>query len=115
MTRTYAFMQVDAFTTTPLMGNPYAVLPDAEVLSEPEMQAIAREMNLSETAFILPEQDTYFRRRYFMPMEEVPLAGHPTIASVYALRELGRIPAEQNVVRMRLSSGIVTVEIRAAP
>ena len=78
------------------------------------MQAIAREMNLSETAFILPAPDADFRCRYVMPLEEVPLAGHPTIASVHALRELGRIPAERDVVRLHLSAGVVTVEIRPA-
>ena len=114
MIRAYEFVQVDAFTTTPFMGNPCAVLPDAEGLGDAEMQAIAREMNLSETAFVFPETDVDFRCRYFTPLEEVPLAGHPTIASVHALRELGRIPAEQEVVRLRLNAGIVSVEIRPA-
>ena len=94
MPRQYDLLQVGAFTTTPFAGNPCAVIPDAQGLDEATMQAIAREMNLSETAFVLPSAEADFKCRYFTPAEEVPLAGHPTIATVHALGELGRIPAD---------------------
>lgn len=112
MPRQYDLLQVDAFTTTPFAGNPCAVIPDAQGLDEATMQAIAREMNLSETAFVLPSAEADFKCRYFTPAEEVPLAGHPTIATVHALRELGRIPADAGVVRLELAVGVIDVEVR---
>lgn len=108
----YDVIQVDAFTTTPLTGNACAVLPDAMGLSEEAMLAIAREMNLSETAFVLPSKVADFRCRYFTPAEEVPLAGHPTIATVHALAELGRIDAGTDEVTIELPAGVVSVELR---
>ena len=89
--RTYELVQVDAFTRLAFAGNPCAVLPDAAGLSDEEMQQIAREMNLSETAFVFASEAADFKCRYFTPAEEVPLAGHPTIATVHALRERGAI------------------------
>ena len=83
--RRYTVVQVDAFTTTPLLGNPCAVLPDARGLSDAEMRAIAREMNLSETAFVFPSDKADFRFRYFTPATEIPLAGHPTISTAHVL------------------------------
>ena len=90
--RRFTVVQVDAFTTTPLQGNPCAVLPDARGLSAAEMQAITREMNLSETAFVFPSDKADFRFRYFTPAAEIPLAGHPTISTAHVLAEEGRIP-----------------------
>jgi PhzF family phenazine biosynthesis protein len=83
--------QVDAFTTTPFMGNPAGVVTQARGLTEKEMQFIAREMNLSETAYILPPSvdDADLRIRWFTPSAEVPLCGHATIASFHALAEEG--------------------------
>lgn len=112
MARSYDFLQVDAFTTVPLQGNPCAVFPDAPDLSDEEMLAIAREMNLSETAFVLPSATADFRCRYFTPFEEVPLAGHPTIATVHALAEIGWIAADQTSVRLELTAGTIAVERR---
>lgn len=108
----YELLQVDAFTTTPLTGNPCAVLPDAAGLDDEAMLAIAREMNLSETAFVLPSEVADFRCRYFTPAEEVPLAGHPTIATVHALAELGRVPADRDHVTLELPAGVVGVDLR---
>jgi PhzF family phenazine biosynthesis protein len=87
--------QVDVFTRTPLCGNPLAVVLDARELSTDEMQAIAREMNLSETTFVLapttPESD--YRLRIFTPRSELPFAGHPTIGTVHTIIEEGRTEA----------------------
>jgi trans-2,3-dihydro-3-hydroxyanthranilate isomerase len=112
---TYPFMQVDAFTRTPLGGNPCAVIFDAAGLDEARMLAIAREMNLSETAFLLPSQVADFRARYFTPAEEIPLAGHPTIAAVYALVDSGRLPlaGDTTTLSLELQVGPIPVEIHA--
>lgn len=112
----YPLYQVDAFTTTPLGGNPCAVLFDCDDLSEATMQAIAREMNLSETAFVWKKPDGHFRARYFTPAEEIPLAGHPTIATVYALVDSGRLtlPGDYLEIPLELRDGPINVEIFAS-
>src|SRR5438128_9812772 len=92
--RTYEFVQLDVFTRTPLTGNPLAVFTDARGLSDGEMQALAREMNLSETTFILPRERATEARagkqvRIFTVAEELPFAGHPTLGTalyLYSLR-----------------------------
>ena len=89
--RTLAMLQVDAFTRVPLQGNPCAVILEAEGLSDRTMQAVALEMNLSETSFVVGSEVADFGVRYFTPAEEIPLAGHPTIATVHALVEWGRL------------------------
>jgi PhzF family phenazine biosynthesis protein len=81
---------VDAFTDRPFAGNPAAVCILAEPAQEPWMQLVAREMNLSETAFLNPEGDS-FRLRWFTPTIEVDLCGHATLASAHALWESGRL------------------------
>lgn len=107
------FLQVDAFTVTPLEGNPCAVVLDADELDAPAMQAIAREMNLSETAFVLRSEVAELRARYFTPAEEIPLAGHPTIATLHALVEEGRIELEDDArhLALELEAGVVGVEL----
>src|SRR5437773_11633005 len=92
--RTYEFVQLDVFTRTPLTGNPLAVFTDARGLSDGEMQALAREMYLSETTFILPRERATEARagkqvRIFTVAEELPFAGHPTLGTalyLYSLR-----------------------------
>ena len=109
---TYDVVWVDAFTTTPLQGNACAVLLDAHDLDEARMLAIAREMNLSETAYVFPGGDgADFSVRYFTPMGEIPLAGHPTIATTHALRETGRIAADRDDVLLRMPAGLIPVRI----
>ena len=83
--------QVDAFTETPLTGNPAGVVLNAKGLSDQQMQIVAREMALPETAFLLPPTtpDADLRIRWFTPNTEVPLCGHATIASFHALAEEG--------------------------
>ena len=118
MPKTYPFMQVDAFTTRPLSGNACAVVFDADDLDTDTMQAIAREQNLSETSFVLrPSAGSRadFRARYFTPGEEIPLAGHPTIATGFALVDSGRLkldPArDRTTIALELNVGPIRVDI----
>nr|PZN45652.1 MAG: 2,3-dihydro-3-hydroxyanthranilate isomerase [Actinomycetota bacterium] len=88
----HPYVILDVFTDTPLEGNALAVFPEAAAIPAARMQAIAREMNLSETVFILPaEGDGDARIRIFTPVEELPFAGHPTLGAAHHLAErLGR-------------------------
>jgi trans-2,3-dihydro-3-hydroxyanthranilate isomerase len=110
---TYPFMQIDAFTTQPLGGNPCAVVFDCADIPDEIMQAIAKEMNLSETSFVWRMDDGRFRARYFTPAEEIPLAGHPTIATVFSLVETGRLKLEGDYLKIPLvlRDGPIDVEI----
>ena len=88
--RTYEFVQVDVFTQTPLAGNPLAIFTDGRGLNDGEMQALAREMNLSETTFILPRDPATEARegkkvRIFTVQQELPFAGHPTLGTALHL------------------------------
>jgi trans-2,3-dihydro-3-hydroxyanthranilate isomerase len=88
--RTYDFVQVDVFTQTPLAGNPLAIVTDARGLNDDEMQTLAREMNLSETTFILPRDAATEARdgkkvRIFTVEQELPFAGHPTLGTALHL------------------------------
>jgi trans-2,3-dihydro-3-hydroxyanthranilate isomerase len=90
MAASYDFVQLDVFTQMPLAGNPLAVFTDARGLTDKQMQALAREMNLSETTFILPREPeleaTYGKRvRIFTTREELPFAGHPTLGTAFYL------------------------------
>ncbi len=90
--RRLPFVQVDVFTSVPLEGNQLAVFADGSSLSDAEMQALAKEMNLSETTFILPrdcatERERGVRVRIFTVNEELPFAGHPTLGTAMVLRE----------------------------
>jgi trans-2,3-dihydro-3-hydroxyanthranilate isomerase len=110
---TFPFMQVDAFTDRPLGGNPCAVLFDTDQLDDETMLAIAKEMNLSETSFIRKSNLADFGARYFTPEVEIPLAGHPTIATVYALIESGRLTHHEKpkTITLELKDGPINVEI----
>jgi trans-2,3-dihydro-3-hydroxyanthranilate isomerase len=95
--RRLPFTQFDVFTSRALEGNPLAVFPDGRGLSDDEMQAIAKEMNLSETTYILPrdaqtEKERGIRVRIFTVQEELPFAGHPTLGTAFALRETAERP-----------------------
>ena len=108
--------QVDAFTTTPHAGNPAGVVLDAKGLSDQQMQVIAREMNVSETAFILPpsKSGADVRIRWFSPTTEVPLCGHATIASFHSLAEEGRLEMSGNGeyhFDLETASGILPVDV----
>ena len=112
---TLPLLWIDAFTTIPYEGNPCAVVLDAEPLDERAMQTIAREMNLSETAFVRRSNEADFAVRFFTPAEEIPLAGHPTIAVVKALLETGRIRhgGGTTEIRLELRDGPISVRIEA--
>lgn len=109
----YGMIQVDAFTDQALGGNPCAVVFDADDLSSQTMLAIAREMNLSETAFVLRSQVADFRVRYFTPAEEIPLAGHPTIATTFALIDSRRVAlkADRMTITLEMQVGPIRVDI----
>jgi trans-2,3-dihydro-3-hydroxyanthranilate isomerase len=107
----YHIVQVDVFTERPLAGNPLAVVLDARGLDDGEMQAVAREMNLSETTFVLPatRPDCAARVRIFTPAREVPFAGHPTVGTSWVLATRGLLPA--GVSRILLEEGIGPVPV----
>lgn len=111
MRRIEAF-KVDAFTTTPFAGNPAGVVPDAKGLTEREMQQIAREMNVSETAFLLPpsKPGADMRLRYFTPTSEIKLCGHATVATFHVLSSSGRLPGPR--VKLETNAGVLDVEVR---
>ena len=113
--KTYPFMQVDAFTKRPLAGNPCAVLFDTESLSDEQMLAIAKEMNLSETSFVRRSEVAEVAARYFTPAEEIPLAGHPTIATIFALIDSGRLSltGDYTTISLELQVGPIPIEIFA--
>jgi trans-2,3-dihydro-3-hydroxyanthranilate isomerase len=109
----FPFMQIDAFTDRPLGGNPCAVLFDTDDLDAETMLAIAKEMNLSETAFIRESEVADYGARYFTPAVEIPLAGHPTIATVFALLESGRLTfkGKPKEISLELKDGPIKVEV----
>lgn len=101
-----ALFQVDAFTAAPFHGNPAAVCLLDGPAQETWMQHVAREMNLSETAFVHPEGKG-FRLRWFTPAVEVELCGHATLATAHVLYETGRLPQDV-VARFETLSGALT-------
>lgn len=104
--------QVDAFTATPFRGNPAAVCLLAEPADEAWMQQLAAEMNLSETAFLVPIEDGY-NLRWFTPTIEVDLCGHATLASAHTLWEAGYLAPEQQA-RFHTRSGLLTADRKGA-
>jgi PhzF family phenazine biosynthesis protein len=103
---TVPLYQVDAFTDRPFAGNPAAICLLSEPRGELWMQDVAREMNLSETAFLSPEADGY-RLRWFTPVVEVDLCGHATVASAHVLWQAGRV-GPQDPARFYSRSGLLT-------
>lgn len=123
MSRRFRFRQVDVFTDRPLNGNPLVVFPDPEGLSDAEMQGLAREMNVSETAFVLPptargtEFGADYRLRIFTPGVELPFAGHPSIGAAWVLAHEGRFPlrAPWTTVRAELAIGVLPLSLAVEP
>ena len=107
----YRLYQVDAFTTERFAGNPAGVVPNADGLTDHQMQAIARELNNSETAFICEPQhaDHHVRVRFFTPTTEVPSCGHATIAAHYVRAVENALPT--CTVVQKIGAGILPVEI----
>src|SRR6266511_4095594 len=116
MSRSYEFVQLDVFTKTPLTGNPLAIFTDARRLTDQQMQALAREMNLSETTFVLPrepqvEAQEGKRVRIFTVEEELPFAGHPTLGTALYMHSTAASRADDIV--LELNAGKIGVRFRA--
>lgn len=106
---TIEILQVDAFTSQPFAGNPAAVCFLHEPCETEWMQSVAAEMNLSETAFLLPQEEGY-SLRWFTPAAEVDLCGHATLASAHVLYETNRLPAH-TMARFYTRSGLLTASL----
>lgn len=114
-TRSLLFYTADAFAEEPFGGNPVAVIPDATDLTEREFQQIAREMNLSETVFVVPPTDpaAIVKLRIFTPTQEIPFAGHPVIGTFFVLSLLQKFPLTQPLTRyvFECNIGLFPVEL----
>ena len=107
----HRYVIADVFTDTPLEGSPVAVCTDAGDLSSELMQRIAREMNLSETVFVLPgDGDADARIRIFTPSTELPFAGHPTLGTALILGE----PTDKDMITLATGAGLVAVRFERA-
>jgi trans-2,3-dihydro-3-hydroxyanthranilate isomerase len=107
--RTFRYVVVDVFTDVPLAGNQLAVFTDARDLTGEEMQSLAREMNFSETVFVLPPSnpEADVRMRIFTPALELPFAGHPTLGTAFVLGG----PLSKIVIRLETGAGVIPVEL----
>lgn len=108
-----AFQQVDVFTSVPFLGNPVAVVLEADGLDSAAMQRIARWTNLSETTFVLPptRPGADYRLRIFTPGAELPFAGHPTLGSAHALLRAGRITPRDGRLVQECAAGLITLTV----
>jgi len=115
--RRLQFYQADVFTDEPFGGNPVAVFPDADGLTDVELQQIAREMNLSETVFVFPptDQAAVVKMRIFTPTQEIPFAGHPVIGTFFVLGTLDRLALREPVTRVlqECNLGLFPVDIHS--
>jgi trans-2,3-dihydro-3-hydroxyanthranilate isomerase len=116
--RTYEFIQLDVFTQMPLAGNPLAIFPDARGLNDTEMQSLAREMNLSETTFILPRDAALEARegkkvRIFTVETELPFAGHPTLGTALYLYASESNQKKHAEIMLDLKAGKIPVRFTA--
>lgn len=111
-----AYKVVDAFSAKAFMGNPVAVILDAEGLTDTEMQTIARWTNLSETTFLLPAShpDADYRLRIFTPRSELPFAGHPTLGSAHAILEAGLHAARDGVLVQECTAGLIRIAVNGS-
>ncbi|NQW93482.1 MAG: PhzF family phenazine biosynthesis protein [Polaromonas sp.] len=105
------YKQVDVFTATPYLGNPLAVVLDANGLDDAAMQDFARWTNLSETTFVLPPNQSTadYRVRIFTPGGELPFAGHPTLGTCHAWLEAGGQPKNKEVIVQECAKGLITI------
>src|SRR5690242_4674368 len=111
--RSYRYRVVDVFTNEPLEGNPLAVFPDARGLEDATMQKIAKELNLSETTFVLPSTraDCAVRVRIFTPAREMLFAGHPTIVTSFVLINEGIVPKTSERFLIYEKAGPVPIRV----
>src|SRR6185503_14679063 len=102
--RRFRYVVCDVFTDTPLAGNQLAVFTDARDLTDADMQALAREMNFSESTFVLPPtvDNADVRIRIFTPGNELPFAGHPTLGSAFVLGA----PLQLPLIRLETLAGV---------
>jgi trans-2,3-dihydro-3-hydroxyanthranilate isomerase len=104
----FRYVLADVFTDTPLAGNALAVFTDAREIPEEQLQPLAREMNLSETVFVLPaEGDGHARIRIFTPAAEIPFAGHPTLGTAFVLAA----PLQLQEIRLETGAGLVPIRL----
>ena len=104
---TFRYVVCDVFTDTPLAGNQLAVFTDAREMPEDVMQRLAREMNFSETVFVLPSDDGHARIRIFTPTNEMLFAGHPTLGSAFVLAG----PLQLDEIRLETGKGVIPVRL----
>src|SRR3972149_11993717 len=113
--RFFDFWRVDVFTDTPLTGTPPAGFPGATGLSDAEMAGIAREMNLSETTFVLPSRtpSAHYRNRIFTPGGELPFAGHPSLGPAYVAAMEGIVPLRNGstTIHQEVGIGVLPLEL----
>ncbi|MCZ6800273.1 MAG: PhzF family phenazine biosynthesis protein, partial [Nitrospirae bacterium] len=113
--RRLQFYNADVFTDQLFGGNPVAVFPDCEGLTNREFQQIAREMNLSETVFVLPptEKNCVAKLRIYTPTQEIPFAGHPVLGTFFILATLKRFPLVEPITRVKFECniGVFSVEL----
>ena len=106
--QSFRYVVVDVFTDTPLEGNQLGVFTDARELSDEQMQRLAKELNFSESTFVLPaEQGGHARMRIFTPAQELPFAGHPTLGTAFVLAA----PLQLGEIRLETGIGIVPVRL----
>lgn len=113
----YRFLTCDVFTDQRFGGNPLAVLPDAEGVTDAQMQQITREFNYSETTFVLPSTNGSTRKaRIFTPAQEIPFAGHPNVGTAFVLASLGELGAigSEMTVTFEEKAGTVPVSSTSA-
>ena len=104
---TFRYVVCDVFTDTPLAGNQLAVFTDAREIPDDMMQSLAREMNFSETVFVLPSEDGHARIRIFTPTNEMLFAGHPTLGSAFVLAG----PLQLDEIRLETGKGVIPVRL----
>ena len=105
---TYRYVVADVFTETPLQGNQVAVFTNAQEIPEDKLQALAREVNLSETVFVYPaEADGHVRLRIFTPSVELPFAGHPVLGAAFVLGG----PLQLVEIRLETGKGTIAIEL----
>jgi trans-2,3-dihydro-3-hydroxyanthranilate isomerase len=104
---TFRYVVCDVFTDRPLAGNQLAVFTDAREIPDETMQSLAREMNFSETVFVLPSEDGHARIRIFTPTNEMLFAGHPTLGSAFVLAG----PLQLDEIRLETGKGVIPVRL----
>jgi PhzF family phenazine biosynthesis protein len=107
----HPFKQVDVFTARPFLGNPVAVVFNADDIPDEDMQRIARWTNLSETTFICSSSKADYRLRIFTPVRELPFAGHPTIGSAHAMREAGLISQDRETFTQECIADLISLRV----